>query len=101
MARPLKRGFLVMRIPIVVVALTLLLGACRGEPVPRDYQNAPPDMTHPPDTKSDAPSTGATGQAPPEPSSGVEGTSAPNKPVTPPPAPTTTTISDTPPTTTS
>jgi hypothetical protein len=89
-----------MRQPIVVaflVAAVLLLGACRGEPVPRDYQNAPPDMMHPPDTKSDAPST--TGQAPPLPSTGVEGTVAPYEPVTP-PVKSDTTLSDTTPVTT-
>ena len=76
-----------------------MLGACRGEPVPRDYQNAPPDMTHPPDTQSAAPSAGATGQAPPLPSTGAEGTAAPYEPVTP-PAKSDTTLSDTTPVTT-
>jgi hypothetical protein len=90
---------LVMR-TLIVAALIAALTACRGEPVPRDYQNAPPDMTHPPDTKTDAPSSGATGQAPPQPSTGVEGTAGPYKTVTPPEQPTTTTMPDTPPTTT-
>lgn len=85
---------------LIVAALIAALTACRGEPVPRDYQNAPPDMTHPPDTKTDTPSSGATGQAPPEPSTGVEGTAGPYKTVTPPEQPTTTTMPDTPPTTT-
>jgi PBP1b-binding outer membrane lipoprotein LpoB len=84
-----------------IVAAILFLAACRGEPVPRDYQNAPPDVTHPPATKTDTPSTGATGQALPEPSTGVEGPNPVNAPVTPPAQPTTTTMSDTPPTTTS
>lgn len=83
-----------MRIAIVA-ALLVALSACRGEPVPRDYQNAPPDVTHPPDTKTDAPSSGATGQAPPEPTSGVEG---PGPAVT--TDTSTTTMADTPPTTT-
>ena len=67
--------------------------------MPRDYQNAPPDMTRPPDTKTDAPSSGATGQAPPEQSTGGEGTAAPTEPVTPTDT-ATTTMPDTPPTTT-
>ncbi|MFP5245350.1 MAG: hypothetical protein ACLGH0_01555 [Thermoanaerobaculia bacterium] len=88
-----------MRVSIVVAML--LLAACRGEPVPRDYQNAPPDMTHPPDSKKDAPSTSGMGQATPEPTTGVEGTAGPYKEQTPPPQPTTTTMPDTPPVTTS
>ena len=74
------------------------LAACRGEPVPRDYQNAPPAMTHPPQTKSDTPAAHGMGQAPPEPSKGAEGTSAPNQPVSPPA--TKTSVPDTPPVTT-
>ncbi len=84
---------------LILAALIAALAGCRGEPVPRDYQNAPPDMTHPPDSKKDAPSTGATGQAPPEPTTGVEGTAGPYKPVTPTDT-STTTMADTPPTTT-
>jgi hypothetical protein len=83
-----------------IVAAILLLAACRGEPVPRDYQNAPPDVTNPPASESATPSAGATGQAPPQPSTGGEGPNPVNAPVTPPPQPTTTTISDTPPVTT-
>jgi hypothetical protein len=74
------------------------LAACRGEPVPRDYQNAPPAMTHPPQKKSETPAQHGMGQAPPEPNKGVEGTAAPNQPVG--PSATTTTIADTPPVTT-
>ncbi|HYC60216.1 MAG TPA: hypothetical protein VEK79_11695 [Thermoanaerobaculia bacterium] len=82
-----------------IVAAFLLLTACRGEPVPRDYQNAPPDVTQPAQTESQTPAAGASGQVTPEPSTGNEG---PNPNLTsPPPQPTTTTISDTPPTTTS
>ena len=67
--------------------------------MPRDYQNAPPAMTHPPQTKSDTPTAhGMPGPAP-EPSTGAEGKTNPYKPVTPPPA-ATTTVKDTPPTTT-
>ena len=67
---------------IIVVAIIAALAGCRGEPVPRDYQNAPPAMTHPPQTQSQTPSAQGMGQAPPQPSSGVEGTSAPYEPVT-------------------
>ena len=84
-----------------IVAAILLLAACRGEPVPRDYQNAPPDVTHPPQTESQTPAAGASGEVAPEQSTGNEGPNAKNVPMTPPPQPTTTTISDTPPTTTS
>jgi len=57
----------------IVVALIAALAGCRGEPVPRDYQNAPPDVTNPPATKSETPAGGASGDAPPQPSTGNEG----------------------------
>lgn len=79
---------------LIVAAVLVALSACRGEPVPRDYQNAPPDVTHPPATRSDTPSAGATGQAPPQPSTGVEGPGAVTTDTS------TTTMADTPPTTT-
>lgn len=75
------------------------MAACRGEPVPRDYQNAPPDMTHPPQKKSETPSAQGMRGPTPEPAKGAEGKSN-REPVNPPPQPTTTTIKDTPPTTT-
>jgi hypothetical protein len=99
MARLLNPSSFIMR--ALIVAAILFLTACRGEPVPRDYQNAPPDMTHAAQTKSDVPATAASGQAPPQPSTGGEGPNPVAQPVTPPPQPTTTTIADTPPTTTS
>lgn len=64
------------------IALTVagfILAGCRGEPVPRDYQNAPPGMTRPADDASEAPST--TAITSPELSQGAEGTSAPYEPV--------------------
>jgi hypothetical protein len=82
----------------LIVAAIVLLTACRGEPVPRDYQNAPPEMTHPPQSATATPSAGATGQAPPQPSTGGEGPNPTNQPVAPPPQPTSTTMADTPPT---
>jgi len=84
----------------IVIAAVAAFASCRGEPVPRDYQNAPPAMTHPVDKKADAPVTHGMGQAPPEPSTAVEGTAAPYQPVAPPAQPTTTTMPDTPPATT-
>jgi hypothetical protein len=83
----------------IIIAIILALAACRGEPVPRDYQNAPPDMTHPPQKAKQSPPQHGMGQAPPQPSSGVEGTAAPYEPVNPPPQPQTTTMPDTPPVT--
>ena len=77
----------------------LALAACRGEPVPRDYQNAPPDVGQSPQTKSDTPSQAATGDAPPQPSTGNEGTAGPYEQMTT-EGGTTTTMPDTPPTTT-
>jgi hypothetical protein len=89
----LNRVFFIMRV-LIVVALLAALAGCRGEPVPRDYQNAPPDVTHPPDKKADAPATSGMGQATPENSTGNEGTAGPYEPVTPPAQPTTTTMED-------
>lgn len=75
------------------------LTACRGEPVPRDYQNAPPDVTHPPQTKTESPAQHGGGDAPPQPSTGNEGTAGPYEPMTT-EGGTTTTMPDTPPATT-
>jgi hypothetical protein len=68
---------------VVILVIIAALAACRGEPVPRDYQNAPPAMTHPPQTQSETPSAQGMGQAPPQPSTGVEGTVAPYEQVVP------------------
>ena len=99
MARALNPTDRIMRAAIVVVFV--ILAGCSGEPVPRDYQNAPPTVTSPPDTKLETPAQYGVGDPPPQPSSGVEGTSAPYEPAAAPVEPTTTTIPDTPPTTTS
>jgi hypothetical protein len=73
---------------ITLITLVIALASCRGEPVPRDYQNAPPAMTHPPQKKAQTPSQNGMPAAPPEPSSGAEGQNITRKPVTPvPPAP--------------
>jgi hypothetical protein len=69
----------------LVMTLVLAAAGCRGEKVPRDYQNAPPAMTHPPTSSSQTPTAhGMPGPAP-EPNSGVEGHTL--KPVNPVPAP--------------
>jgi hypothetical protein len=58
----------------------LSLLACRGETPPRDYQNSPPGMTHPVQSKAQTPTQNGMPAAAPEPSTGAEGPSAPNKP---------------------
>jgi hypothetical protein len=65
---------------IALAAATFSLLACRGETPPRDYQNNPPAMTHPPQTKAQTPSQNGMPAAAPEPNSGVEGTAAPQDP---------------------
>ena len=56
-----------------MAAIIAALAGCRGEPVPRDYQNAPPAMTHPADNKAQSPAQHGGGKAAPEPTAGVEG----------------------------
>lgn len=60
--------------------MIFLLAACRGEPVPRDYQNMPPAVSHPVDKPADAPAKEREIGIP-EPSTGGEGTAAPYEPV--------------------
>lgn len=62
-------------------ALFVLAAACRGETPPRDYQNNPPAMTHPPQTQSQTPTAQGLPPAAPEPSTAVEGKTT--KPVDP------------------
>lgn len=57
---------------IFTLALIALMG-CRGEPVPRDYTNNPPAMTHPVDNQKQSPSAHGMPGASPEPSKGAEG----------------------------
>ncbi|MGZ4810214.1 MAG: hypothetical protein ACXVJT_12645 [Thermoanaerobaculia bacterium] len=73
-----------------VIALVVAIAACRGESPPRDYQNSPPAMTHPPQTQSQTPTAHGMPQAKAEPSTGVEGQTT--KPVDPTKA--TTTLKD-------
>jgi hypothetical protein len=82
---------------LIVVAL-FALTACRGEPVPRDYQNAPPDLTNAPQSKTDTPSAGGMGQPAPQPSTGVEGQAGAQGQVDPSTGTAPTTLPDTPPT---
>jgi hypothetical protein len=70
----------------VLATLLVALFACRGEPVPRDYQNEPPAMTHPPLKSGQTPTAHGMPNAAPEPNSGVEGkniTVQPTKPTPP------------------
>ena len=80
---------------IAVAALVFAVVSCRGEKVPRDYQNNPPAMTHPVTTSSDTPTAHGMPAASPEPNKGVEGKNIGQKPVS--PIPPTTTIPDQPP----
>lgn len=68
-----------MRMTIVAATL-LLLCACRGEKVPRDYQNAPPAMRHPPTSSAQTPSVNGMRGASPEPSQGAEGNNITSQP---------------------
>ncbi len=61
-----------MRLP-VALAVALLLVACRGERVPRDYQNTPPAVTHPVTSSQQTPTAHGLPGPSPEPSTGVEG----------------------------
>ncbi|HEX8617326.1 MAG TPA: hypothetical protein VF911_07060 [Thermoanaerobaculia bacterium] len=56
-------------------------------------------MSNPPQSATATPAGHNGGQAPPQPSSGVEGTAAPYEPAAPPAEPATTTMPDTPVTT--
>ena len=82
-----------------IVVAVLVLAACRGEPVPRDYQNHPPEASHPPQAESAVPSEPAAGNAPPQPSTGNEGKAGPYEQMTT-EGGTATALPDTPPTTT-
>lgn len=69
----------------VIAAAVLAMLACRGEKTPRDYENEPPAMTHPPTNAKQTPAANGMQGAPPEPSKGVEGKTT--QPVNPVPAP--------------
>ena len=76
-----------LRSALAATAALLLLVACRGEAPPRDYQNNPPAMTHPPTTSSQTPTAHGMPGAAPEPSKGAEGKNIQRQPVSPTPAP--------------
>jgi hypothetical protein len=69
-----------MRNTIVAATLLLLGVACRGEKVPRDYQNAPPAMRHPPTSSAQTPTANGMRGASPEPSKGAEGANITQQP---------------------
>ncbi|MGH9421282.1 MAG: hypothetical protein ACRD3J_14990 [Thermoanaerobaculia bacterium] len=71
-----------MRITIAA-SILLLFAACRGEKPPRDYQNAPPAMTHPPTSSAQTPTAHGLPGAAPEPSKGAEGPNITSKPASP------------------
>ena len=74
-----------MRIALLAIVIAALTG-CRGEPVPRDYQNEPPAMTHPPLKQSQTPAAHGMPGATPEPNKGVEGRNITRQPANPVPA---------------
>lgn len=74
-------------------ALALAVVACRGEKVPRDYQNEPPAMTHPVNSSTQTPTAHGMPGAAPEPSNGAEGKTT--KPVSPSPLAPKTKVPDT------
>ena len=69
-----------MRITIIAASVLLLLSACRGEKVPRDYQNAPPAMRHPPTSSAQTPTANGMRGPAPEPSKGAEGINVTQQP---------------------
>ncbi|HKO02978.1 MAG TPA: hypothetical protein VJ032_14865 [Thermoanaerobaculia bacterium] len=73
-------------------AAALLLAGCRGEPVPRDYRNHPPAMTHPASSSAETPTANGMRGAAPEPSQGAEGKTIDPQPATPQNAPATDTV---------
>jgi len=74
-----------MRITIIV-SILLLFAACRGQRPPRDYQNEPPAMTHPPTSSAQTPAAHGMPGATPEPSKGAEGKNITRQPASPIPA---------------
>lgn len=82
----------------IYLPLILLALACRREMPPRDYQNAPPAMTHPPTTSAQSPAQNGMPSGAPEPSKGAEGKNTTQKPTS--PIPPTLTLKDQAPATT-
>ena len=69
----------------IYLSLILLALACQRESAPRDYQNAPPAMTHTPTSSAQSPAQNGMQNASPEPSKGAEGKTN-GKPTSPVPA---------------
>ena len=80
----------------IFLALGVLGLACSREAPPRDYQNNPPAMTHPPTSSAQSPAANGMKGAAPEPSKGVEGKNVNRNPISP-VAPPTLTLKDQPP----
>src|SRR5207253_8943742 len=80
----------------IFLALSVLGLACSREAPPRDYQNNPPAMTHPPTSSAQSPAAIGMKGAAPEPSKGVEGKNVNRNPISP-VAPPTLTLKDQPP----
>ena len=78
---------------MLIGALALAVAACRGEKVPRDYQNEPPAMTHPVNSSTQTPTAAGMPGPAPEPSKGAEGKTT--KPVEPSPLAPKTPVPDT------
>lgn len=78
---------------MLIGGLVVLLAACRGEKVPRDYQNEPPAMTHPVTSSTQTPTAHGLPGAAPQPSTGVDGKTT--KPVGPSPMAPKTPVPDT------
>lgn len=79
-----------MRTSLALLLLAVL--ACGRERPPRDYQNAPPAMTHPVTSSAQSPSQQGMPAAAPEPSQGAEGKNITRKPTS--PVPPTMTLKD-------
>jgi hypothetical protein len=79
----------------ILLVLSVLAAACSREAPPRDYQNNPPAMTHPPTSSAQSPSVNGMKGAAPEPNKGVEGKNTQGKPIS--PNPPTLTLKDQPP----
>jgi len=67
----------------VLAFAVLALAGCRGEPVPRDYQNNPPAATHPVTSSAQTPTAHGMPGAAPEPSKGAEGANITRQPISP------------------
>lgn len=72
-----------MKILVSTLLVFGLFAGCRGEPVPRDYQNTPTNTRSTDDPEGAAGPMSSTAVT--EPDATAEGTSAPYEPASPPP----------------